>query len=120
MRTGRAFLVFALVLLASGCLQAKEDPVQWAIQPVKGFEQVKPGAPAWLELTATVQPGWHLYSPTTPPGGPIPTKIELTPNPAVIGAKVWRQNPVRRLDPNFNIDTETYAGSAIFYIEADT
>ena len=120
MRTGRAFLVFALVLLASGCLQAKEDPVQWAIQPVKGFEQVKPGAPAWLELTATVQPGWHLYSPTTPPGGPIPTKIELTPNPAVTGAKVWRQNPVRRLDPNFNIDTETYAGSAIFYIEADT
>jgi thiol:disulfide interchange protein DsbD len=121
MRIGRAFLVFTLGLLATGCLQAaREDPVQWKLQPVKGFEQVKPGSPAWLELTATVQPGWHLYSPTTPAGGPIPTKIQLTPNPAVTGVKVWRQQPVRRLDPNFNIDTETYAGSAILYIEADT
>ena len=122
MRTTRALVVWTLGLLAAGCLQAaREDPVQWTLQPVKGFERVKPGAAAWLELTATIQPGWHLYSPTTPPGGPIPTKIEeLTPNAAVTGAKVWRQQPVRRLDPNFNIDTETYADSAIFYIQADT
>jgi thiol:disulfide interchange protein len=121
MRTTRAFVVWTLGLLAAGCLQAaREDPVQWTLQPIKGFERVKPGAAAWLELTATIQPGWHLYSPTTPPGGPIPTKIELTPNAAVTGAKVWRQQPVRRLDPNFNIDTETYADSAIFYIQADT
>ena len=121
MRTTRAFIVWTLGLLAAGGLQAaREDPVQWTLQPVKGFERVKPGAAAWLELTATIQPGWHLYSPTTPPGGPIPTKIELTPNAAVTGAKVWRQQPVRRLDPNFNIDTETYADSAIFYIQADT
>lgn len=120
MRTGRAFLFCTLGLLAVGCLQAKDDPVQWKLQPVKGFEQVKPGAPAWLQLTATIQPGWHLYSPTTPPGGPILTKIALTPNAAVTDAKVWRQKPVRKLDPNFNIDTETYAGSAVFYLEADT
>jgi thiol:disulfide interchange protein DsbD len=121
MRISRALVVLTLGLLAATCLQAaREDPVQWSLQPVKGFESVKPGAATWLELTATIQPGWHLYSPTTPPGGPIPTKIELTPNAAVTGAKVWRQQPVRRLDPNFNIDTETYAGSAIFYIEADT
>jgi thiol:disulfide interchange protein DsbD len=121
MRTARAFFVLTLGLLAVGLLQAaREDPVQWKLQPVKGFEQVKPGAPVWLELTATVEPGWHLYSPTTPPGGPIPTRIAVTPSPAIAGARVWRENPVRRLDPNFNIDTETYSGAAVFYIEADT
>ncbi|MBV9612169.1 MAG: protein-disulfide reductase DsbD N-terminal domain-containing protein, partial [Acidobacteriaceae bacterium] len=99
-------------------LAAKEDPVQWTLAPAKTAVRVAPGGKAYLELKAIIQPGWHLYSPTTPPGGPIITKIALADNAAIAGYKVYRPQPVRKLDPNFQIDTETYTGEAAFLIEA--
>ncbi len=109
-----------LALGLSSLLAAKEDPVQWTLIPVENHSTVVPGAKAYLELKAAIQPGWHLYSPTTPPGGPIITRIGVTPNRAISSYKVYRPQPVRKLDPNFQIDTETYTGSATFLIEADT
>jgi thiol:disulfide interchange protein len=107
------------VLTAAG-LAAKDDPVQWDLSPAKGFETVRPSGPVWLEFTATVQPGWHLYSPTTPPGGPIVTKIQVVQNPTLSDVKVYRPQPVRKNDPNFQIETETYSDKAVFLIAAQT
>jgi thiol:disulfide interchange protein len=110
----------ATVSVFSARLTAKDDPVQWTLVPVAGSSPVLPGDKVYLELTATVQPGWHLYSPTTPAGGPIITKIRLDDNPAITTYSVYRPQPVRKLDPNFQIDTETYTGQAKFVIEAVT
>ncbi|HZQ55905.1 MAG TPA: cytochrome c biogenesis protein CcdA [Bryobacteraceae bacterium] len=112
---GLAFLALSAVPLA----QAKDDPVQWSLALANGARQLAPGSTVTLDLKATIQPGWHLYSPTTPPGGPIITKIRLNPNPNVASYQVYRPQPVRKLDPNFNIDTETYTRDAIFLIRAD-
>ena len=98
-------------------LQAKEDPVHWTISAVDGKAVVAPGGKAYFELKATVDPGWHLYSPTTPPGGPIITKIQIAANPLLSSVQVFRPQPVRKLDPNFNVDTETYTGDAVFLAE---
>jgi thiol:disulfide interchange protein len=106
-------LAFTVVLP----LAAKEDPVQWNLAPATGTARVTPGAKAWLELKATVAAGWHLYSPTTPAGGPIITKITLAENPALAGYRLYRPQPVRKLDPNFGVDTETYTGEAHFLFE---
>jgi thiol:disulfide interchange protein DsbD len=95
-------------------LCAKEDPVHWTLAPVAGNASVAPGGSAWLELKAEVDSGWHLYSPTTPPGGPIITRIQVSPNPSVKGWQIYRPDPIRKLDPNFQIDTETYAAEALF------
>src|SRR5262245_23811730 len=35
-----------------------------------------------LYVTAEMAPGWHIYSITQAPGGPLKTKIKLTPSPA--------------------------------------
>ena len=98
-------------------LHAKEDPVHWTLSPAAGNAVVAPGATAYFELKATVDPGWHLYSPTTPPGGPIITKIQVSPNPLLQDARIYRPQPVRKLDPNFQVDTETYTGDAVFIAE---
>jgi len=111
------------VLIAFGivsALAAKEDPVQWTLTPAHNAAAVAPGGKAYFELKATIQPGWHLYSPTTPSGGPIITKIGLNENPAIASYNVFRPQPLRKLDPNFQVDTETYAGEAAFWIEALT
>ncbi len=94
----------------------KLDPVQWSAEaaPPDG----KPGAFAVLKLTATIQEPWHLYSPTTPAGGPIITTIKLADNDAVEAAEVFRPQPARKFDANFSLDTETYEKSAVFYIRA--
>jgi thiol:disulfide interchange protein len=103
--------------LLPGLLEAKEDPVHWTIAPVGGKAVVAPGANAYFEIKATVDPGWHLYSPTTPPGGPIITKIQVSPNSLLKSSHIFRPQPVRQLDPNFQIDTETYTGEAVFLAE---
>ncbi len=114
-------LRFALLALAfvSSAAFAKEDPVSWALSPVNDRQVVAPGSKAYLQLDAKIESGWHLYSPTTPSGGPIITKIAVAPSPAFSAVRLYRPEPVRKLDPNFNIDTETYTGSARFLIEGD-
>lgn len=117
---GRALagIVFAVLALPVLCA-AREDPVQWTLKPAANGP-VAPGNKVYLELNAAIEPGWHLYSPTTPPGGPIITTIRLAPNPAIASYQVYRPQPVRKLDPNFQVDTETYSGGARFIIEAVT
>jgi thiol:disulfide interchange protein len=44
------------------------------------FTPAKAELPARLFITATIKPGWHIYSITQPPGGPIPTEIKLSPS----------------------------------------
>jgi thiol:disulfide interchange protein DsbD len=120
MRYFRIFTIIAAALICAWTVQAKDDPVQWRLSAVKGSERVQPGGALWLEFTATIEPGWHLYSPTTPPGGPIVTKIQIVQNPGISGVKVYRPQPVRKIDPNFGIDTETYSDKAVFLLEAQT
>ncbi len=118
MLTFRRLVALFLFSGASLCW-AKEDPVSWTLAPANNAA-VSPGGKAWFELKAALEPGWHLYSPTTPPGGPIITQIRIAANPSIASYNVYRPQPVRKLDPNFGIDTETYAGAATFLVETAT
>ena len=71
-----------------------------------------------MRLTAKLDPGWHLYSLTTPPGGPIPTTAALAENPAIASSKFYQPKPERKFDPNFGIDTETFQKEVVFLIQA--
>jgi thiol:disulfide interchange protein DsbD len=104
------------VLLVPVLHAQKLDPVQWTLS--SQTEKVPAGANVALKLTAKLEEGWHLYSLTTPPGGPNPTTITLAENPAIASAKVWEPKPERKFDPNFGVDTETYEKEAVFWIDA--
>jgi len=117
---GRIFSSLLLLVVLPALSTAKEDPVQWTLGAPAGSEKVAPGGKAYLALKATVGPGWHLYSPTTPAGGPIITKIQVAESPAIASYTVYRPPPVRKLDPNFQIETETYTGAANFLLELAT
>lgn len=64
-----------------------------------------------------------MYSLTTPKpgptGGPTTTTIRLADNPAVARWTIHYPAPVRKFDPNFNLDTETYAGEQVFYFRIE-
>jgi thiol:disulfide interchange protein DsbD len=62
-----------------------------------------------------MEPGWHLYSLTTP-RPPIATTITLADNASVSGLHVFQPKPQRKLDPNFGSETETFTGHTVFYL----
>lgn len=71
----------------------------------------------WVELrlAVSITPGHHIYGFTAIPDGPIPTAIDLAPNPALtpLGA-VEHPAPHKRLDPGFGFEVETFAGQVAF------
>ena len=106
-----------LLLLVAPALPAQRlDPVQWTLS--SSVDKAPPGSTVTLQLTAKLDEGWHLYSLTTPKGGPIPTTAALAENPAVASAKLFEPKPDRKFDPNFGVDTETYQKEAVFWIQA--
>lgn len=73
----RAFFLFLFVSMFTTAAMAQlENPVKWA------YSAKKINATTYeVHLTATIGGGWHIYSQTTPEGGPVPTAISFTKNP---------------------------------------
>jgi thiol:disulfide interchange protein len=99
-------LAFGLMAALAAGYGQKLDPIQWTL--TSEVTKAPAGSTVPLHLKATFQEGWHLYSLTTPAGGPIPTTAALAENPAVKGSKLYQPPPIRQLDKNFNLDTETF------------
>ena len=72
-------VILGLCLVVLNLVNAQvKNPVQWA------FSAKKINATTYeVHLTATIESGWHLYSQTTPEGGPVATTIEFAKNPLV-------------------------------------
>ena len=76
----------------------------------------KPGSEVLGKLSAQIDAGWHLYSLSTPPP-PIATTIQLGEGPVVESIVPYQPKPIRKHDPNFDADTETFEGSPVFYLK---
>lgn len=105
--------LFALAWVAA----AAEDPVQWTL--TFDSKSAAPGSHVLATLTGTIDQGWHVYSMTTPPGGPNPTTAKLAENPAVASFRIYQGKPERKLDPSFGIDTETFAGQYVLLFDIE-
>src|SRR5580700_2049648 len=103
-----------LILVVEGLVfgqSEKFNHVQWKLTLDRS--PVPSGGKVVGHLEAVVEPDWHMYSLTTPPG-PIPTSIKTDNSPAVDKFTIFEPPPVRKFDPNFGADTETYEGSQTF------
>jgi thiol:disulfide interchange protein DsbD len=107
-----AFLPLLISLLAVPLQGQKLDPIKWKLEIDPAT--ARPGSRILARLTAEIEPGWHLYSMTTPPP-PRATRISLVDYPDAV---VHVQAPKVAYDPNFQTNTETYEDRAVFLIEA--
>lgn len=71
--------LFALVIgLFLSVVAFAQQPVTWK------YSAKKVGAKTYeVRLTAVIQSSWHIYSQSTPDGGPLPTKIVFSKNPLI-------------------------------------
>ncbi len=111
----RLISVFFLALVS--LFAAAEDPVQWTL--TLDSKAAAPGSHVLARFTGTIQPHWHVYSMTTPPGGPNPTTSSIADNPAVAGFRIYQSRPLRKLDPNFGIDTETFSEQYVLLFDIE-
>jgi thiol:disulfide interchange protein DsbD len=100
--------------LAAAPAFGQRNQVAWSIEAEPA--SAPPGASILLKLKGAILPRWHLYSMTT--RAAIPTKVQLEPKSAVDSYRVLQPPPKRAYDPNFQEETETYDGEALFLIEA--
>jgi len=113
----RRFISISCLALVLAPLAAKApDPVQWTL--TLDSASVAPGGHVLARMSAKIEAGWHLYSPTTPKGGPIATTLALD-NPAVASVKMYEPKPVVKLDPSFGINTETFGEEVTFLLDIE-
>jgi len=84
----KKIIPIAILLLFSNFLFAQivKSPVSWTATSKKIGDKTYE-----IHLTANIQNAWHIYSQTTPEGGPVPTSISFTKNPLVINQGVTKE-----------------------------
>lgn len=109
MRKTVVLMLFLLTgLLASAQVQ---NPVKWT------YKLKKVNATTYeVHITATIDKGWHVYSQTTPDGGPVPTTINFSKNPLII--LVGKAKEVGKLEQRheelFGVDVKQFSNSVNF------
>jgi thiol:disulfide interchange protein len=107
-------LILLTVMFAGAAAAQGQQHAQWTA--VAEPPSARPGGTALVRLTAKIDPGWHLYSASSPEG--IPASFHFDSNAAIDGTRTFQTPPKRAFDPNFNADTETYDSDAKFILEA--
>ncbi len=100
------------LLLAAIPGWAQDQHVAWSLSVEP--PAAAPGGKVLVRLAGKIQPGWHLYSMSTP--GAMPTKLTVTG--PVGGTRALQPAPKKSFDPNFNAETEYYEGDVTFLVEA--
>jgi thiol:disulfide interchange protein DsbD len=91
-------------------------PVRWSVVGGSSVEVVS-GRTVPITLQADIAKGWHIYSLTQKPGGPIPLSIQLfDARDVIVRGVVKAPKPERAFDKNFGIETELYSGTPRFTI----
>ncbi len=109
--------VVLLCTAALASVAAQEHPIRFTVRSPRSSAAVSAGDTLAVEIHTTIPAGWHLYSLTEPPGGPIATTIDAgPPSIAALAGNVHSPMPTIALDPNFGLQTEWYHDSVSFQV----
>lgn len=108
----KKIILSGFLLMISHFLSAQiQNPVDWTVSSKKIADKTYE-----IHLTATINKGWHVYSQTTPDGGPIPTSISFTKNPLLL--LQGKAKEVGKLEqhnePLFGVDVKQFSDKVDF------
>ena len=107
----KIFIFFLFLSIASTGFAQIKTPVEWSYSA----KRLNPTTYE-VHLTATIGGDWHLYSQTTPEGGPIPTLITFTKNPLVTvqGSAKEIGKLQQKHEPLFGVDVKQFGKKVDF------
>lgn len=109
----KLYLLLLTILLASGQAFAQMmEPIQWNIE----LKAVQEEDVKEVVLTATLEPGWHLYGLDLPEGGPQPTSIvfERLAGVEKIGSITSETPLITKYDEIFQMELSWYDQQTVF------
>lgn len=106
----RLLLIFSALLITTFSF-AQSDVVEWKFESKKLADKKYE-----VKLIATVKNPWHIYSTTTPDGGPLPTKISFSKNPlASLDGNVKEVGKLEtHFEDVFDVDTKFFNNKVEF------
>ena len=103
--------LFSLVTVATGFAQV-QNPVSWSFTSKKVSTNVYE-----IQMTATIEPGWHLYSQTQPADAIAqPTSFNFNKNPLVLlDGKVKEVGKMQVFqDKTLGVSAHQYSNKVVF------
>jgi len=97
------FLVFSCLIFCANA-QRPADIVKWTAHLTQ-----QNAAAATIDLSADIQPGWHIYALSEPAGGPNPLTVSIPDGEFfALNGPVHESAPEHRFDPSFKMETAFY------------
>ena len=109
------FVGTVTLLLLGAVLAAAEskNPVTWTL--TLDQSSAAPGSVVQAKINAKLEPGWHIYALSNPPGGPTPTTFKVNPpNPAIGSLRLYEPKPETKYDQNFQQNVEAFENEVTF------
>ena len=99
------------MITATAMFAQIQNPVKWSFTSKK----ISTGKYE-IHLIANIDNGWHIYSQTTPDGGPVPTTISFSKNPLLTLDSIAKE--VGKLEqhnePLFGVDVKQFSNKVDF------
>ena len=108
----KQFVILLLVVTFAGQAYSQvKNPVKWNFASKK-IDQVT----YEVNLTATVDAGWHIYSQTTPDGGPSATVVSFTQNPLIaLDGPIKEVGKLeQKYEALFGVDVKQFSSKVVF------
>lgn len=103
-------ILCTLAFIAAGIIYAQR-PVNWSFTSKKTGDKMYE-----VYLTASVNVPWHIYSQSTPDGGPLPTTVHFNKNPLVIlqGKLEEKGKLLQKYEEVFDMNVKYFDGNVNF------
>ena len=109
----RLLLALLVGVFGAPLVAHAQNPVTWKAELAP--KDLRAGEGGRVVVSATIEDGWYIYAPTTPPGGPNPTKITLADGSALeIKGKIAQPKPFVHLDEGFGMETQSFKKGVSF------
>ena len=111
----KILITLAVTFILSSASNAQvQDPVKWNYVAIK-----KTDKEYTINISATLEPDWHIYSMNTPDGGPVATVFNFKKNPLITidGKTVEKGKSSTVHDDIFGVDVKYYSETVTFVQE---
>lgn len=111
----RFLRLWLVVLLFLPTFVSGQNPVFWSLESDAQGKSLEKNEKFKAKVRAQIEGEWYLYAIEQPEGGPLPTRITIDEkSPFQIEGKIASPAPIIKFDPNFQIETKTFAETAEF------
>lgn len=107
----KILLLIVLIGVAGASFAQLADPVKWTYTATKKSNKVYE-----ITYTAIIAKPWHIYSQTTPKGGPVPTKFVYKTNPLLTVTGIPKEEGalVKKHEDVFGVDVKYFDNKVVF------